>query len=195
MIAKDEWTFSIAGALERIRAEGARRDTPGRPGTVRLNAISNTIGLFGEDGFAQAFPGLKVDYSPRPAGDNGIDFKAIFYNRHGIPDLFEVDVKTTPYKTGRLLVGVAACAPRRIYPLAIYCEASQTVRLVGWQIGRFIMGTTPTKTNADGPPNYCVERKELETMDLLRARYYGPLAQALPQRFSPNSLCASSVRF
>jgi hypothetical protein len=86
-------------------------------------------GLKGEIAFAD-FYGLQPDLQIRPEGDDGIDFEVEWC----IADCADVtvDLKTTRYDTGNLLVKRDRRSRSDRYVLAVVPKKSISVRLIGW---------------------------------------------------------------
>lgn len=137
-------------ALHADRAESSRP----------LSDDFDEIGLAGEVAFG-TFSGLCPDFSDRPKGDDGYDFK--------VPLLYRVEVRST--KPGRNLIH------REDKPLAadIYVLAEvdgDRTTLVGWCWRKTLAEAEVRVLQDGGPPSHFVPRNALRPMGELEERLW-----------------------
>lgn len=137
-------------ALHADRAESSRP----------LSDDFDEIGLAGEVAFG-TFSGLCPDFSDRPKGDDGYDFK--------VPLLYRVEVRST--KPGRNLIH------REDKPLAadIYVLAEvdgDRTTLVGWCWRKTLAEAEVRVLQDGGPPSHFVPRSALRPMGELEERLW-----------------------
>lgn len=148
-------TFLEALAARRSALHSGRSESS-RP----MSDDFEEVGLAGEAEFG-TFSGICPDFSDKPDGDAGYDFK--------VPLLYTVDVKGT--KPGRNLVHRADRPMEAdIYVLAEV--AGDTTTLVGWCWRKTLAASEPRVLRPGGPPSHFVARESLRPMSELEERLW-----------------------
>lgn len=154
---------------DEIAKEAERRHSShvDHPTHRPLSEDYELIGLRGEQALAIAF-GLAVDLSAKPGGDGGKDNTLVLHNRHGLPENFVVDVKTSRLPIS-LLVEEGKCVPTTIYVLAGYDAQRDAADLLGWEWGSVVIKVLPQDHCGHGIISHSIPREKLRLMsELLR---------------------------
>jgi hypothetical protein len=149
--------------LEAARVEGHRRDVAHKGHGSYLadearKEEHNVTGLVGEVGFSLEF-GVPVDWSDRPAGDDGNDF---------IVGRCTIDVKAARIPK-YLFLPVKARNHSSLYVLAGWYPDRMAVHLLGWALLAELL-VAPRQVTKYGVVNHQIVAKELRDIEDLLAK-------------------------
>jgi hypothetical protein len=120
--------------LERLAAERTALHA-GQASQTILCRDHELMGLAGEQALCDEFGG-KIDRTPRPYGDNGVDLVIkLRIGEEVKPYIVDVKCTRSPY---RMLVKEGT-VKAHIYVLAEYFDHTKTAKLVGWQSRKVVL--------------------------------------------------------